>query len=78
MVTVKLSDKMPLEKALKKFKKELDKECILSEYMEHLRFVKPSAKKHQKKVHADHIRRKIHEAELKEEFKRASIAEQSK
>lgn len=68
MVTVTLTDKMSLEKALRKFKKELDKENILPEYMEHTRFVKPSAKKHQKTVHAKHIQKKIAEAEKREAF----------
>lgn len=68
MVTVTLTDKMSLDKALRKFKKELDKDNTLSEYMEHSRFVKPSAKKHQKAVHAKHIQKKIAEAEKRESF----------
>ena len=69
MVTVNLTDKMSLEKALRKFKKEIDKECILSDYMERTRYVKPSAKKHLKKVHARHIQKKIADAERKEASK---------
>ena len=69
MVTVKLTEKMSLEKALKKFKKELDRDNVIQEYMDHARYVKPSARKHQKKVKAKHILKKIAEAERKESDK---------
>lgn len=68
-VTVELTEKMSIDAALRKFKKKLIKEDVLNQYNEHTRYLKPSAKKHQKKVKADHIRKKILEAETIENAK---------
>lgn len=43
-----------LEKALRKFRKEVEKEAILEEYKRRQYFVKPSAVKHQKEVSLQH------------------------
>ena len=58
-----------LYKTLLAEKKKLIKEDVLNQYNEHTRYLKPSAKKHQKKVKADHIRKKILEAETIENAK---------
>ena len=54
---------------MKKFKKELQKEETIPTYLEHTRFVKPSAKKHRAVVHARHVRKKILEEEAIEAVK---------
>jgi ribosomal protein S21 len=69
MVTINLTDKMPLDKALRKFKKELQKEDTIATYLEHTRFVKPSTKKRQKTVHMKHVLKKIAEEEAAEAVK---------
>lgn len=53
MVTVKVEDDN-LERALRKFRKEVEKEGILDEYKSRQYFVKPSAIEHQKKVSLEH------------------------
>ena len=67
MVTVKvLEDKdgnPNLERAIKKFKKEVMKEGIMKAYEEKRYFVKPSAKKHQKKVWQKHLNKVIQKQE---------------
>lgn len=67
MVTVKvLEDKdgnPNLERALKKFKKEVMKEGIMKAYEEKRYFIKPSAKKHQKKVWQKHLNKVIQKQE---------------
>ena len=67
MVTVKvLEDKdgnPNLERALKKFKKEVMKEGIMKDYEEKSYFVKPSVKKHQKKVWQKHLNKVIQKQE---------------
>lgn len=49
MVTVIVQDDN-LEKALRKFRKEVEKENILQEYRDRQYYEKPSAKRHQKNV----------------------------
>lgn len=53
MVTVQVENDN-LEKAIRKFKKEVEKEGIIEEYRKRQYFVKPSAVEHQKKVHLQH------------------------
>lgn len=53
MVTVMVENDN-LEKALRKFRKEVEKEAILEEYKRRQYFVKPSAVKHQKEVSLQH------------------------
>lgn len=73
MVTVKVledRDGNPnLERALKKFKKEVMKEGIMKAYEEKRYFVKPSAKKHQKKVWQKHLNKVIQKQEKLAESK---------
>jgi small subunit ribosomal protein S21 len=73
MVTVKvLEDKYGnsnLERALKKFKKEVMKEGIMKAYEKKRYFVKPSAKKHQKKVWQKHLNKVIQKQEKLAESK---------
>jgi small subunit ribosomal protein S21 len=60
MVTVQVDwdhDKYPLEKALHKFKRELDKEGIFDELKKREFYIKPSAKKHQQKVRMERSRK---------------------
>lgn len=51
--------KKALERAITKFKKKLDKEGIMDEIKKRQYYVKPSARKHLKKVHDEHIRKLI-------------------
>lgn len=46
MATIKLYEDEVLDKAIKRFKKSIDKEGILKEFKERQYFLKPSAKKH--------------------------------
>lgn len=46
MASIKLYEDELLEKAIKRFKKSIDKEGILKEYKERQYFLKPSTKKH--------------------------------
>lgn len=57
--------KRALERALSRFKKKLDKEGIIDEMKKRQYYTKPSAKKHQKKVHDEHIRKLIQKEEEK-------------
>ncbi len=54
MVTVQVENDN-LEKALRKFKKEVEKEGIIEEYRKRQYFVKPSAVEHRKKVYLQHL-----------------------
>ena len=58
-----------LERALKKFKKEIAKEGIMKAYEEKRYYVKPSAKKHQKKVWQKHLNKVMKKAEKDAESK---------
>lgn len=53
MVTVQVENDN-LERAIRKFKKEVEKEGIIEEYRKRQYFVKPSAVEHQKKVYLQH------------------------
>lgn len=53
MVTVQVENDN-LERAIRKFKKEVEKEGIIDEYRRRQYFVKPSAVEHQKKVYLQH------------------------
>ena len=53
MVTVQVEDNN-LEKAIRKFKKEVEREGIIEEYRKRQYFLKPSAVEHQKKVSQQH------------------------
>lgn len=55
MVTVMVEDGN-LEKAIRKFRKEVEKEGILEEYKKRQYFVKPSAVVHQQKVTQEHYK----------------------
>lgn len=46
MASIKLYEDEMLEKAIKRFKKSIDKEGILKEFKERQYFQKPSTKKH--------------------------------
>lgn len=48
MTEVKLKKGEPVDKALRRFKKKLDREQTLQQVREHRRFEKPSAKKRRK------------------------------
>lgn len=67
MVTVKVLEDRDgnsnLDRALKKFKKEVMKEGIMKAYDKKRYFVKPSVKKHQKKVWQKHLNKVIHKQE---------------
>jgi small subunit ribosomal protein S21 len=65
MVTVLVQDDN-LERAIRKFRKEVDKENILQEYRDRRYFEKPSAKKHQKNVSLKRKFEKEAEAAAKE------------
>lgn len=71
MVTVEVLDDKNgnpnLERALRKFKKEVMKEGIMKAYEEKRYFVKPSAKKHQKKVWQQHLNKVMKKAEKEAE-----------
>ncbi len=73
MVTVEvLTDKNgnpQLERALKKFKKEVMKEGIMKAYEEKRYYKKPSALKHEKKVWQKHLNKVIQKQEKLEESK---------
>lgn len=56
MVTVQVENDN-IELALRKFKKAIEKECVLDEYKKRRYFVKPSTIRHQKKVAA---KRQLH------------------
>lgn len=64
MVTINVENDN-LEKALRKFRKELDKENVLQEYKDRRYFEKPSLKKHTKKRTLEHKLKKEKEAEDK-------------
>ena len=53
MVTVEVENDN-LDRALRKFRKEVEKEGIMDEYKKRQYFVKPSAVEHQKKVSIQH------------------------
>ncbi len=65
MVTVIVQDDN-LERAIRKFRKEVDKEDILQEYRDRQYFEKPSAKKHHKEVSLKRKQEKENEAAAKE------------
>ena len=71
MVTVEVLDDKNgnpnLDRALRKFKKEVMKEGIMKAYEEKRYFVKPSAKKHQKKVWQQHLNKVMKKAEKEAE-----------
>lgn len=48
MVEVKLKKGEPVDKALRRFKKKLDREQTMQQVREHRRFEKPSAKRRRK------------------------------
>ena len=50
MATITVEDSENLEKAIKKFKRMVEKEGIIREYKKREYFVKPSAEFHQKKT----------------------------
>ena len=50
MATITVEDSENLEKAIKKFKRMVEKEGIIREYKKREYFVKPSATLHQKKT----------------------------
>ena len=50
MATIKVDDSENLEKAIKRFKRMVEKEGIIREFKKREYFVKPSAINHQKKV----------------------------
>lgn len=54
MVTVQVENDN-LEKAIRKFKREVEKEGIIEEYRKRQYFVKPSMVEHQKKVYQQHL-----------------------
>ena len=64
MVTVHVEDEN-LEKAIRKFRKEVNKENILQETKDRQYFERPSAKKHHKKVSLKRKLAKEAEAEKK-------------
>lgn len=53
MVTVQVENDN-LEKALRKFRKEVEKEGIIDEYRQRQYFMKPSQRRHQKEVSIRH------------------------
>ncbi len=57
MASIKLYDDEILEKAIKRFKKSIDKEGILKEFKERRYFLKPSTKKH---IRNKTLKRKAH------------------
>lgn len=65
MVTVKVEDDN-LERAIRKFRKEVNKEDILQEARDRKYFEKPSAKKHKQKVSLKRKLQKEAEAAKKE------------
>lgn len=65
MVTVTVENDN-LEKALRKFRKEIDKEDIIREYKDRRYFEKPSLKEHKKKRTLEHKLKKEEEAKNKE------------
>ena len=50
MATIMVDDSENLEKAIKRFKRMVEKEGIIREYKKREYFIKPSAINHQKKV----------------------------
>ena len=50
MATIKVDDSENLEKAIKRFKRMVEKEGIVREFKKREYYVKPSAINHQKKV----------------------------
>ena len=50
MATIMVDDSENLEKAIKRFKRMVEKEGIVREFKKHEYYVKPSAINHQKKV----------------------------
>ena len=50
MATINVDDSENLEKAIKRFKRMVEKEGIIREYKKREYFVKPSATNHQKKT----------------------------
>lgn len=50
MATIQVEETESLEKAIKKFKRMVEKEGIIREYKKREYFVKPSATNHQKKT----------------------------
>lgn len=73
MVTVKVLDDKDgnpnLERALKKFKKEVMKEGIMKAYEEKRYYKKPSARRHEKKVWQEHLNKVIQKQEKLAESK---------
>lgn len=65
MVTVNVQDDN-LEKAIRKFRKEVDKENIIQEYRDRQYYEKPSTKKHHKNVSMKRKLEKEAEAAAKE------------
>lgn len=52
MVEVHLKDNEPIERALKRFKKKLDKVSVLKELKERRYYTKPSSKRRDEKLRA--------------------------
>ena len=50
MATINVDDNENLEKAIKRFKRMVEKEGIVREYKKHEYYVKPSSTNHQKKT----------------------------
>ena len=55
MATIMVDDSENLEKAIKRFKRMVEKEGIIREFKKREYFVKPSAINHQKKVALERI-----------------------
>ena len=67
MATIVVDDSENLEKAIKRFKRMVEKEGIIREYKKREYFVKPSATQHQKKTTLERkLLNKKREAEKKE------------
>ena len=70
MATIKVDESENLEKAIKRFKRMVEKEGIIREFKKREYFVKPSAINHQKKVT---LERKLLNKKRKTEKKRLLI-----
>lgn len=67
MATINVDESENLEKAIKRFKRMVEKEGIIREYKKREYFVKPSATNHQKKVTLERkLMNKKRKAEKKE------------
>ena len=69
MATIVVDDSENLEKAIKRFKRMVEKEGIIREYKKREYFVKPSATLHQKKTSLERkLLNKKRKAERKESY----------